>query len=159
MAGLQQKYPNAILYVVGDGPALRSARALVDEYQVKAVFTGKITHKETLALLATFDILAIPRRRTETTESVFPIKLLEAMALGVPVIITGHESLDFLSDGRDVIFCEPESGNLSKKIDFLLSSPVLSKSLKERGKEISKAFDYEVLAERLVQDLLKCKTN
>jgi glycosyltransferase involved in cell wall biosynthesis len=150
---LATDYHNIHVYVVGDGPELDSVKKLAKDLHVAATFTGKRGHDDALSLMASCDVLAIPRRRTHTTEAVFPIKMLEAMALEVPVIITGHNVLKFLKDRSDVLFCEPDPADLAEKIRLILSDRSLADSMRTRGKELSNSFDYGNISEALLRGL------
>lgn len=143
------------VYVVGDGPELDSLRKLAKDLDIAATFTGKRDHDEALSLLASFDVLAIPRRRTHTTEAVFPIKMLEAMALEVPVIITGHKALKFLKDRSDILFCEPDPIDLAEKIRLIISDRSIAERIRIGGKELSSDFDYRNVCDTLLRSLTK----
>jgi glycosyltransferase involved in cell wall biosynthesis len=68
--------------------------------------------------------MVLPRRKTPTTESGIPIKVVEAWALGVPVIVTKHQVfLDYrIKNYEDVIYCEPEPNSIANAILTLLTN-------------------------------------
>jgi len=98
-------------------------------------------------------VLVVPRVRTSSTESVIPIKLLEAWALGVPVVITKHEIFDVLGlvDREHVVLCEPDVADIAEKIFMVLTNEVLRKELIKNGSVLVKTFYYDFL----VQNMLK----
>ena len=79
------KYPNWNLHFVGDGPAVSDLqkKARQKGLQDRVVFWGSVDHPQAVELAAKSDIFVLP----SYIES-FPLSLLEAMALGVPVIAT-----------------------------------------------------------------------
>jgi glycosyltransferase involved in cell wall biosynthesis len=76
------------LLVVGDGPAAnylwRSSIDIAD----RVTFTGKVPHAEIRSYYAAIDTFCVPRRRTPVTELVPPLKPLEALACGVPLLVS-----------------------------------------------------------------------
>ena len=78
------------LLIVGDGPERARVEELCRALGVSCVVTGYVRHEVILALLSVLDVLVMPRVRVSSTEYVIPIKLLEAWALGVPMVITKH---------------------------------------------------------------------
>jgi len=141
------------LVIVGDGPERARVEELCRALGVRCVLTGFVRHEVALALLSVFDVLVVPRVRMSSTESVIPIKLLEAWALGVPVVITKHEIFDVLDlvDRKHVVFCEPDVADIAEKILMVLTNEVLRKELIKNGSVLVKTFYYDFL----VQNMLK----
>jgi glycosyltransferase involved in cell wall biosynthesis len=141
------------LLIVGDGPVRARVEELCRALGVRCVLTGSVRHEVALALLSVLDVLVVPRVRTSSTESVIPIKLLEAWALGVPVVITKHEIFDVLGlvDREHVVLCEPDVADIAEKIFMVLTNEVLRKELIKNGSVLVKTFYYDFL----VQNMLK----
>ncbi|MEM2971944.1 MAG: glycosyltransferase family 4 protein [Candidatus Bathyarchaeia archaeon] len=161
---VQRKIPNAILCVnIGGGKSVtvKNLREKAKKLGVKVVFIDSLPHSKSLKLLSTFDVLVVPRRRTLSTEFTIPIKMIEAFALGVPVIITRHKVLeDKYTHGEDILYVEPEANDVAKKIIMILSSSHLVEKLSKNGIINSREYDYDVLASRLVEtvyNMLDCK--
>jgi len=88
VAELRGRGARTRLLVVGAGPALaglrrRSADVGLDE---AAVFAGPVPFSEIRAYYAAIDIFCVPRWDTPVTRLVTPLKPLEAMATGRPVV-------------------------------------------------------------------------
>lgn len=73
------------LYIIGDGPEKGAIEALRDSLglQDRVRLTGYLPHEETLSCLASASALVLPSQFEGT-----PNVVLEAMALGVPVVIS-----------------------------------------------------------------------
>ena len=84
--------PGARLRIVGDGPCASSLRRLAREvcdHDDSIVFSGAVPEEETLKAMASSDMLVLPSRRLPNGDrDGIANVILEAMALGVPVITT-----------------------------------------------------------------------
>jgi glycosyltransferase involved in cell wall biosynthesis len=140
------------LLLVGDGPERRRIEDLCKKLEIDYEITGFVEHEKALEYLSMFDVLVLPRYRISTTESNIPIKVIEAWALGVPVIVTRHES--FLSrnirDYEDVIYCEPDLNSVTKAIFTILTNDELKRKIRANGLRLAEQFDYNKIAERLL---------
>jgi glycosyltransferase involved in cell wall biosynthesis len=76
--------------VVGDGPARQALEHRAHEVGVseRVHFAGRVSHREVRDHLDAMDVFVVPRRATEVTRLVPPLKPLEAMAVGVPVLVS-----------------------------------------------------------------------
>jgi 1,2-diacylglycerol 3-alpha-glucosyltransferase len=82
---ISEKNIKSRLVIVGDGPERDKLEKLTNKLNLKqrVVFLGHRPHKEALGIMKACDILILPSK----TE-VFPMVVLEALALGTPVIAT-----------------------------------------------------------------------
>jgi glycosyltransferase involved in cell wall biosynthesis len=82
--------PSIVLLLVGSGPARSRLQEVAQVAGVghRLVLTGRVPHEHVRDYLAIIDIFVVPRKRTRVTSLVPPIKPLEAMALGVPVLVS-----------------------------------------------------------------------
>ncbi|TGD57171.1 glycosyltransferase family 4 protein [Flavobacterium humi] len=99
---LQQKYQDASLCMVGpdkDG-SLAETRNYADEIGVVSVtFTGKLSKKEWIALSEEYDVFINTTHFDNT-----PVSVMEAMALGMPVVTTNVGGIPFLlNDGQEAL--------------------------------------------------------
>jgi len=144
------------LLIVGDGPERRKIETLCKELNVHCEIVGFVKHEDALKLLKTFDVLVVPRRRTSSTEAVIPIKIIEAWALGVPVIATAHEIFKYMNlrDKEDIVFCEPDPEDVANKILIVLKNNELRRRLTEKGYQRAKSFYYDKIALNIINNLL-----
>jgi len=106
---LKQKYPNATLTMIGpdkDG-SLELTKTYALQENVDVTFTGKLSKNEWTTLAQNFDIFI-----NTTHFDNMPVSVLEAMALGLPVVSTNvgglpylieHDKTGFLVDNNDVL--------------------------------------------------------
>ncbi|MFZ8808590.1 MAG: glycosyltransferase family 4 protein, partial [Pyrobaculum sp.] len=145
------------LVIVGDGPERARVEELCQVLGVHCVLTGYVRHEVALALLSVLDVLVVPSVRMSTTSSNIPIKLLEAWALGVPVVITKHRIFEMLGlvDHKHVVFCEPDAADIAEKILMVLTNETFREELIKNGSALAKIFYYDVLVQKMFRILQK----
>ena len=117
MPGLLDRYPRLQLCVVGDGPLRSQLQEMARELGIgeQVHFPGIVTDVRTW--LAHFDVLVAPSRREG-----LPTVLLEAMALGCPVVASRVGGVpEIVTDGASGLLVPAGApGELGQAIDLLL---------------------------------------
>jgi len=74
--------------LIGDGPTLESAKSLTEKYGLSndVIFLGRLPQLELPRYYQALDLFVLPRVDARVTQLVTPLKPLEAMALGTPVV-------------------------------------------------------------------------
>jgi glycosyltransferase involved in cell wall biosynthesis len=84
------KLPSAVLYIIGDGSMLKDLQRTVSENDLTSniLFVGKIKREDLWKdYFGKFRIVVIPRQKMNNSiDTILPIKLIEAMAAGKPII-------------------------------------------------------------------------
>jgi glycosyltransferase involved in cell wall biosynthesis len=140
------------LVLVGDGPERNRILGLCHKLKVDCIITGYMNHEMALKIMSQLDVLVVPRVRMSSTENVLPIKIIEAWALGIPVIATRHKIFDYLGlrDGEDLLYCEPEPSDVADKIMILVNDIELRRKLANNGHLRASEFCYEKISRRLL---------
>jgi glycosyltransferase involved in cell wall biosynthesis len=140
------------LVIVGDGPERSRILGLCHKLKVNCIISGFVNHEMALKIMSQLDVLVVPRVRMSSTESVLPIKIIEAWALGIPVIATRHMIFDYLGlrDGEDLLYCEPEPSDVADKIMILVNDVELRRRLVKNGYLRASEFCYEKISRRLL---------
>ncbi|WP_433474472.1 glycosyltransferase family 4 protein [Spirillospora sp. CA-142024] len=81
------------LLLVGDGPDRGALERRAAGHGVHAVFTGRVPMKSVRRYHALLDVFAVPRRADRVCQLVTPLKPIEAMAGGIPVIASDVKAL------------------------------------------------------------------
>jgi len=151
----RKKKSNIHLLIIGDGPQRPFIERLCKELELPYEITGYLPHEKALSMLKMMDMLVIPSRRTSTRETKIPIKIIEAWALGIPVITTKHKVFqDYnIKDMEEVIYCEPDPYDVANKILMVINDQELMHKLQINGYKISKKFEYEHIAQKFLSEL------
>ncbi|OFV81375.1 MAG: hypothetical protein A2Y78_10570 [Acidobacteria bacterium RBG_13_68_16] len=136
LAQLAPEHPTAQLWLVGkdqqtNGRFEAELRALAEDLLItdQIKFWGHV--EDVLALMRRMAVLVLP----SLTEA-FPVVLLEAMSLGVPVIATDVAGVpEIITDEETGLLVPPgDVDALTRATDRLLCDPNLAASLAERGR-------------------------
>ena len=149
---VNKRFTNSELIIVGDGPLRGRIEHYAKKRQLNVKVTGYVSHDKALGILSKSYVLVLPRLRTATTEATIPLKVLEAWALGVPVIVTEHEVFKYygVKNYEHVIFCEPNPQSVAKAICTILDNPSLREKLSMNALKLAKRFDYDNLVGKVL---------
>lgn len=104
------------------------------------------------SILPSFDLFVIPRPSNVVTETTTPIKLIEAMASGVPVIASDVGGInEYVKHKKDAFLIEPDNPEvLANAILKLSENPNYAKRFSKNAREVSElTFDYIEISKRL----------
>ncbi|HXN18617.1 MAG TPA: glycosyltransferase [Candidatus Binatus sp.] len=110
----------------------------------RVIFTGALYDRDKSALLADADIFALPSRYENFANSA-----AEAIAFGVPVIITEFCGIRSLVSGRAGLVVAPEKMELAKAISSLISDVELYRKLKAGCAEVTAQLGWDRLTEQM----------
>jgi glycogen(starch) synthase len=112
MPELLARFPGARLILVGGGRDEAAIRAAAARLGPAVIMPGRVPQERVRDFYSLLDVLVLPRRRIRLTELVTPLKPLESMAMGIPVLasdIGGHAEL--ISDGETGLLFKTESAD------------------------------------------------
>lgn len=141
--------PDALLLVAGEGPARRDLdrRAAQLGLAGRVRFLGYLGRDGDLAACYRAADALLFASRTETQGLV----LLEAMALGVPIVTTAEMGTrDLLASGRGARVVAESVGVFAGAVLEVLHDPVLAARLRREGPEVAGEWSAGVMAERLL---------
>ena len=130
--------PRMKVLLAGGGEMERALREEAEVLGIRehVVFTGRRPHHEMPGLYALVDLLVFPRKAIRLTELVTPLKPLEAMAMGKPVLasdVGGHRELIQHGD-TGWLFRAGDVEALAKSLITLAERPELRARLAARGR-------------------------
>jgi 1,2-diacylglycerol 3-alpha-glucosyltransferase len=146
----QRQRPDLLLLVTGEGPALANLRRQTEQLGLtEAVrFMGYMDRQgELLDCYAAAQVFAFSSR-TETQGLV----LLEAMALGVPVVaLAAMGTCDILNPGQGCLVPKDDRTDFAAALLRIINEPDLALRLAEQARRVSLLWSDTAMAERLAQ--------
>ncbi|HEY0965261.1 MAG TPA: glycosyltransferase [Candidatus Saccharimonadales bacterium] len=137
------------LVLVGDGPELENLKKLSQELGVenKVIFTGLRSPEEVAAILKQADIFTLASYRFDNQ----PMVLLEAIASGLPIVYCDDQLTEGLTSKNTLLTDGIESDSFAAAFDELLGDLPRRKKMAEASIAVSKKFDRNALAQKLLR--------
>lgn len=133
LRGLLDEGIEAHLELIGGGPEQTALEALARKLSLETAcrFSGPLPERETLARIARADALVLP-----SFMEGLPVVLIEAMALGIPVIATAVAGIPELVEQRanGVLVRASDAEGLHRAMSELVRDPLLRRSLGAAGR-------------------------
>ncbi|MDT0648875.1 glycosyltransferase family 4 protein [Autumnicola edwardsiae] len=134
-------FPDAELCMVGpekDG-SLEICRKFAKVHSLPVKFTGKLRKKEWLKLASGYDIFF----NTANTDNA-PVSVIEAMALGLPVISTNVGGIPYLirNGEQGLLINKNDEVEAAEAIRFLIHNPGKAESFSRNAREEAEIYDW-----------------
>jgi glycosyltransferase involved in cell wall biosynthesis len=141
---LKKLYPNAELCMVGPevNGKLEECKKLAAHKNLKVKFTGRLEKETWLQLSRDYDLFINTTNFDNT-----PISVIEAMALGLPVISTNVGGLPYLIEhNKDGVLVEKQKITpFVQEIQRMVEDPQRTKQFSETARKKVENFDWEVV--------------
>jgi len=158
---ISENQKNVQLHIVGDGDLRLAIEKKIKFYglQDRITLHGHLPHENVLRILSSSDIFVLT-----SVEEGLPTSLIEAMALGKPVIATNVGGIpEIVKDGVNGILVPPKSPkSVSEALEKLLANIELRKKLAEAAIESVKDYSWSKIAkkyERIYHKILRKTKN
>ena len=117
--------------IVGDGPERTALQRQAAGLDLDAVFTGRVPSAKVRDYHAVLDVFVVPRTPDRVCQLVTPLKPVEAMASGLPVVVSSVRALAEIVHDRETGLLSPplDAGELADRLQQLLASPDLRAKL------------------------------
>jgi PEP-CTERM/exosortase A-associated glycosyltransferase len=139
MPKILKQLPDAHLMITGAGGVQSELERLTAELGLTPhiTFTGRVPHEDVLDLYAATDLLAYPRISTRTTRITTPLKPVEAMAMGKPVVVSDLPAMrELVKPGETgLVFCAGDSDDLARVAGELLADPERCERIGQRARQ------------------------
>ena len=139
---------DAVLIVAGEGPALNHCKSYVASLGLagRARFVGYLSREKELLDCYRAGDLFVFSSKTETQGLV----LLEAMALGVPVVSTAHMgTADIVNPQRGAVVAPDDEEGFAAIVLGLLAAPERRAAMSEAGRRYAGEWSAQAMTERL----------
>lgn len=146
--------------VVGDGPLKPTLQGLIEELHLKqeVKLLGWRQQEEVVALLSQSQVMLLPSiTASDGDQEGIPVVLMEAMAMGLPVVSTWHSGIpELVNDGKDgFLVPEKDVESMAQRLSLLINSPDLRAEMGLAGRKyVEENFNVHTLNHQL-SDLFK----
>lgn len=144
LRSLVKTHPNAKLCMVGavKDDSFEEVKRAIFEFNVSEniQFTGILSKQEWIRVAEDYDIFI-----NTTTIDNMPISVIEAMALGLPVVSTKVGGIPYLiEDGVEGLLTEPGSADsMVAAIKMLIDDPVMASAIARRARSKVERYSWE----------------
>jgi glycosyltransferase involved in cell wall biosynthesis len=144
---LQEEGFKATLCMVGpegDG-SLQEAKDLAKALGVEVTFTGKLSKKSWIQRSENYNIFI-----NTTNFDNMPVSVMEAMALGLPIVSTNVGGMPFLiNNGNDGILVNPNDvDGFLKSIKWLVLHPKEANNMAQQARTKAEQFDWKIIKKK-----------
>lgn len=141
---LKEKYPNASLSMVGpdkDG-SQENCRKLAKDLKVDVHFTGLLSKKQWIELSKSADIFINTTRFDN-----LPVSLVEAMALGLPIISTNVGGIPYVltNDVNGKLVPDNDVGKMVAGIEELINNPEKSIHIIKEARSTIEDYSWQIV--------------
>jgi phosphatidylinositol alpha-mannosyltransferase len=144
---LAQEFADLQLVVVGDGADRPGVETLPPEIRGRVLMLGKVSNDALPTFHHAADVFISPATGSES----FGIVLVEAMAVGVPVVasdIAGYR--DVARQNTEALLVSPSDPHaLAQGVRRVLQDPALAQRLRRNGQLRARTFAWENIVERI----------
>lgn len=147
LAKLKKNYSNASLAMVGpdkDG-SMETTKILAKKLNVEVCFTGKLSKEDWWKLSEEYDVFINTTHFDNT-----PVSVMEAMALGLPIVSTNVGGIPFLvENNKTALLVNDNSVNeMVNSIQRLIEDENLTNLLSENGRKLAETWDWNKVKEQ-----------
>ena len=135
------EFKNTKLVLIGDGKEKSTLQSLALELNVNVEFRGKLEHSQIAKELQKADVFVLPSITEGMSNS-----LLEAIACGLPVLVTNVGGSAELVKDNGFIVKKENSLALKEKIEIYLSNKTILKQQAEQSENIAKKMSWTKVA-------------
>ena len=127
VASLRRRHPQLRVLIAGEGPGRAACEQRVHHHALERVvrFVGRVPHDQVADYYSAVDLFVLPRRPSRITDLVTPLKPLEIMAHGKPLLAGdcgGHREI--VIDGvNGTLFPAGMPGELARRIEEMMADP------------------------------------
>jgi glycosyltransferase involved in cell wall biosynthesis len=155
---LQQQGLNFQVTLCGSGESevdLRQKAAIL-QITERLVWRGAVRHEAAPTELGKFDVLVLPSRSIATWKEQFGHVIIEAMAMGIPVVGSSCGEIPHVIARDDLVFPEGDPVALAKILNWLICDRNLREEMGNYGiKRVKQYYSHERIAQRLVEQWQK----
>ncbi len=147
---------NIRLVIIGKGPELKSCILQVEKLQLSdmVIFKDFVSHDKLKKYYIESDLFVLPSQEINGQTEGLGVVLLEAMAVGIPVIGSNTGGIpDIIKDNVNGLLVKPgDPEDLAKAIINIFENETLADDFRKAGrKTIEEKFSWEIIADSFIE--------
>jgi glycosyltransferase involved in cell wall biosynthesis len=147
LAELRHSGVDACALLVGEGPAFREVQEAARNMGVSdhLIMPGRVPHMDTPRWYSVMDVAVYPRRPSQVTELVPPLKPLEAMSMALPVVASNVSAIreTLIDRENSYLFEKGDVHGLASLLEEVLASPAQSLQIgRAARRDVQKRFTW-----------------
>ncbi|MFH0985837.1 MAG: glycosyltransferase family 4 protein [Candidatus Omnitrophota bacterium] len=137
--------------IVGDGTDLNRLKKAAEKLGVSehVMFTGFVPHEEIAAYIAAADICVAPFEDNEVTRCKSPLKIVEYLASGKPVVASAVGEVPYMLGDAGICVPPGDAEALARGVLQLVADADLRKALSAKARSRAGIFDWDISAQKL----------
>jgi L-malate glycosyltransferase len=147
---LKKDFPKAQLCMVGPDKEnlIEECEALAKSLNVEVTFTGKLSKEEWIELAKNYTVFINTTHFDNT-----PISVIEAMALGLPVVSTNVGGIPFLLENKKnaLLVNDNDTQAMVQAIKLLFSNTNLTQNMVHNARNYVEDFDWEKVKNKWIE--------
>jgi glycosyltransferase involved in cell wall biosynthesis len=147
IAKITREIPEIRFQIYGEGDDIPTLKNLAKELNLNEyieIHEGYIPMKKLVPIILEADVGMVPILYDEFTKFMLPVKLLEYVTLGLPVIVSRTETIEAYFDDTMVQYCQPgNADDWAEKIIFLYKNPAYRLELSKNSQKFSKNYEWD----------------
>lgn len=150
---IKKAFPEAKICMVGPKKDDSYSKTLrfAQKNNVEVLCTGKLSKEDWIELSKDYNVFINTTHFDNT-----PISVIEAMALGLPVVSTNVGGIPYLLEHNTnaLLVNDDDVEDMTNQINRLITESDLAHTLSAKGKESVKSFDWEVVKKQWIELLV-----
>ena len=150
---LRQRGANVCITLCGSGADEAALKQEAETQQVAdlVIWRGAVRHEQAPKELGAFDVLVLPSRTVPGWKEQFGHVLIEAMAMGIPVVGSSSGEIPNVIGRSDLVFPEEDALGLTVILERLIHDPEWYQQVSQYGIDrVSQHYSHERIAKRLI---------
>ncbi len=150
---VRRLFPDAEICMVGPrkDDSYFKTKHFAKKNNVNVLMTGKLSKEDWIKLSKKYNIFINTTHFDNT-----PISIIEAMALGIPVVSTNVGGIPYLlkHNSNALLVSDNDAEDMANQINRIIKEPDLANTLSVNGKNTVKDFDWEIVKKQWMELLI-----
>jgi glycosyltransferase involved in cell wall biosynthesis len=147
LCNLKKDFPNATLTMVGPDKEnlIDDCKKYTSELNVDVKFTGKLAKEEWVELSKDYNVFINTTHFDNT-----PISVIEAMALGLPIVSTNVGGIPFLISDKEngLLIADNDTEGMTNAILEIFNNEILREKITINARNTVESFDWNVIKQK-----------